>query len=118
VGELDDPGFTFADIQDPLYPGNAEDRHDTIITIYDGLTDASSYPSANTRGRIAEVHNKNMHSFYDYDAHGNVRELTQIIPLLNDSVISIQYDYDLISGNVNEFRYEPRELDQLTQRFV
>jgi RHS repeat-associated protein len=119
VGELINQTPTEDDIRDQSFPGYTESRQDTIITLYDDVNVPPTLPSAHTRGRVAKVDNGHMSSYYDYDAHGNVRELTQIVPLLDDDTISMEYDYDLISGNVKEFRYEPdQELDQLTQRFL
>lgn len=60
----------------------------------------------------------NYGTFYDYDIHGNVRTLIQHNKDLaaNPSTAPLQYkkmdyDYDLISGNVNEVAYQEGEAD-------
>ena len=45
-----------------------------------------------------------VHTYYSYDPHGNVKWLVQEIPGYGKACIG--YDYDLISGNVLQFRYE------------
>lgn len=51
---------------------------------------------------------------YSYDPLGNVHTLFQEFPLLavmQQDVKKVEYDYDLISGNVNEVRYQDGEAD-------
>ncbi|MBX2828551.1 MAG: hypothetical protein KTR22_10315 [Flavobacteriaceae bacterium] len=62
--------------------------------------------------------------FYDYDIHGNVKELVNYFtPLKPDNAIStrhlkrVTYDYDLISGNVNEVTYQKDMFDQFIHRY-
>ncbi|PAM93702.1 hypothetical protein B4N84_15610 [Flavobacterium sp. IR1] len=61
--------------------------------------------------------------FYDYDVHGNVKELIHDIndPSLKRMGVSrkkILYDYDLISGNVNKVTYQPKnEKEQFIHRY-
>ncbi|RUT67930.1 hypothetical protein D0817_23645, partial [Flavobacterium cupreum] len=61
---------------------------------------------------------------YDYDVHGNVKELihhtnnnTELRTLGLDRK-KVVYDYDLISGNVNQVTYQPnKEQDQFIHRY-
>ncbi|NHN27985.1 hypothetical protein FIA58_020085 [Flavobacterium jejuense] len=61
--------------------------------------------------------------FYDYDVHGNVKELVQRV---NDTELNeahrtkkIVYDYDLISGNVNSVTYQPdNKLEQFVHKYT
>ena len=61
---------------------------------------------------------------YDYDAHGNVKELiqhtnnnTRLTQLKQDRK-KVVYDYDLISGNVNKVTYQPDSTkDQFIHRY-
>ncbi|WP_422103845.1 polymorphic toxin-type HINT domain-containing protein [Winogradskyella sp.] len=70
--------------------------------------------------------------FYNYDVHGNVKELiTYITSLKIPNCIEdantldceahlrrIHYDYDLISGNVHEVKYQPNKPDQFLHRYA
>ena len=53
---------------------------------------------------------------YSYDIHGNVKEIVQTNSHLNDDGNYgnklMEYDYDLISGNVNEVVYQRGQLDE------
>jgi RHS repeat-associated protein len=62
--------------------------------------------------------------FYDYDVHGNVKELVHHInnnPKLTSmraDTKKVVYDYDLISGNVNKVTYQPNSpKDQFIHRY-
>ncbi|MES2812044.1 MAG: DUF6443 domain-containing protein, partial [Bacteroidota bacterium] len=65
--------------------------------------------------------------FYDYDIHGNVKQLVhhntapELVALASDSrrqdVKRIVYDYDLISGNVNKVTYQPNKPDQFIHKY-
>ena len=86
---------------------------------------ASNFFNGNTnnyRNRIASVQYfetdvpQATHStHYEYDIHGNVKTLVQDLELLEAK--KMEYDYDLISGNVNEVRYQPDEVDQFIHRY-
>ncbi|MEM7106684.1 MAG: hypothetical protein AAF519_00565, partial [Bacteroidota bacterium] len=55
------------------------------------------------------------YTVYSYDPHGNVEWLVQRVPGLEDKVI--QYDYDLISGNVLMVSYNPGNADQFYHKY-
>jgi RHS repeat-associated protein len=70
----------------------------TIEQTYDG--NASTYDHA---------------THYSYDVHGNVNQLVQDYPALSDlqqQYKKMAYTYDLISGNVNEVKYQEGAGDQ------
>ncbi|TWF40340.1 YD repeat-containing protein [Chitinophaga polysaccharea] len=61
-------------------------------------------------------------SFYSYDFHGNVDTLIQdykqgSMATMNNRFKKLQYNYDLISGKVNMFSYQPGQADALYQRY-
>ncbi|MFI0428878.1 polymorphic toxin type 43 domain-containing protein [Mariniflexile sp. HMF6888] len=63
--------------------------------------------------------------FYNYDIHGNVIELAQHNRLLakaDSNAFSglkhVQYEYDLISGNVNKVYYQKGEMDQFIHKYA
>ncbi|KGO78770.1 hypothetical protein Q763_16720, partial [Flavobacterium beibuense F44-8] len=114
-------------------------RNEVTRTIYDEPFSTTSilftdYSSNNTRNRVTavlyydEVTTTTVEEqyqngiFYDYDVHGNVKELISIVN--DDALISMQqhikkvkYDYDLISGNVNKVIYQSDEPDQFIHRY-
>lgn len=82
------------------------------------------------RGRVAsstfEMVDDNNSATYDYgthycyDQHGNVHTLLQENTSLADigqDFKRMEYTYDLMSGNVNEVRYQPGEADQFYHRY-
>lgn len=57
---------------------------------------------------------------YSYDIHGNVHTLIQEFPELaevNSQYKYVQYDYDLISGQVNQVAYQAGAADQFFHRY-
>ncbi|WP_157802164.1 RHS repeat-associated core domain-containing protein [Flavobacterium sp. 1] len=60
---------------------------------------------------------------YDYDVHGNVKELlhhtnnSKELNTINQQLKKVVYDYDLISGNVNKVTYQPAKTDQFIHRY-
>src|SRR5690554_5663662 len=59
-------------------------------------------------------------SHYSYDPHGNVVETLQDVPLMKpveQDIKSTQYDYDLISGNMNKVEYQKGEIDGFTHMY-
>ncbi len=102
----------------------------TITTYTTPLPGGGNYDhGAHARGRVVEVrHHSSIYAAsatrtpeittrYRYDAHGNVRALDHAIPALRGAPARVEYDYDLISGNVRELRYNPGEADGLAQRY-
>jgi YD repeat-containing protein len=61
-------------------------------------------------------------TFYDYDVHGNVKELIQDIQdanllALGQNIKKTKYEYDLVSGNVKEVAYQDEEEDQFVHQY-
>ena len=57
---------------------------------------------------------------YSYDIHGNVRQLVQDIPVLNPlgrRFTKLDYEYDLISGNVNRVWFQKGQAEQFGHRY-
>ncbi|MET0391615.1 MAG: choice-of-anchor L domain-containing protein [Chitinophagaceae bacterium] len=60
---------------------------------------------------------------YSYDIHGNVKSLIQDMPALASLATPqqykrIDYDYDLVSGNVNQVIYQANKPDQFMHRYA
>ncbi|WP_123955310.1 RHS repeat-associated core domain-containing protein [Flavobacterium cheongpyeongense] len=124
------------------YPYNIADETEQVTTtIYDSpVKDTqswfTSYGSDNSHKRVTAVLYYDTHTsaspvsgyangiFYDYDVHGNVKELVHHInnnpklTSMNNAVKKVVYDYDLISGNVNKVTYQPNNpKDQFIHRY-
>jgi RHS repeat-associated protein len=57
---------------------------------------------------------------YSYDIHGNVKEFIQDTPqldIVDQQDKSTQYEYELVSGNVNTVHYQKDQRDQLTHEY-
>ena len=91
-----------------------------------------SYSALNTRNRIVGliyqgVYNSSLSvydnaTFYDYDVHGNVKELIQVnvdqaLLDYNHHIKHVNYEYDLVSGNVNRVVYQKGFEDQFIHRY-
>lgn len=124
------------------FPSNITSLNRTEVTrtFYDGLSisgfdpndEFQDYEEFNTRNRITGVLYFDTYSnaaiayqsgtFYDYDVHGNVKELVQdnrntdLVDLDQNKKKTI-YDYDLVSGNVKEVAYQNGEEDQFVHRY-
>lgn len=70
------------------------------------------------QNRVSYTENyKGIKTFYSYDPHGNVTRLSHDLndPLMDD--VLIEYEYDLISGNVLSVHYQPGQRDEFTHRY-
>ena len=125
-------------------------KEEVTITVYDELngispTEFEDYAFDNTRNRITGVKyfdfvvngitdisvGYNNATFYNYDVHGNVKEVIQVnndLELLefngstgaviaNNHIKKTKYEYDLVSGNVKEVAYQKDEADQFVHRY-
>ncbi len=109
-------------------------RSEVTKTFYD-VPLLTSVPNPNfaqqrLRNRIAAVTYDNSYqtnpltyqtaTHYSYDIHGNVKALLQNITELasfNRTYISINYEYDLISANVNKVVYQKDYPEQFAHRY-
>ena len=89
-----------------IAPNYATLRNRIASTTYEDITD-DSYNNA--------VH-------YEYDIHGNVKRMVYDNPELaafgvDERYKTTQYKYDLLTGKVNEVKYQAGKKDQLTHRY-
>ncbi|UUC46490.1 thrombospondin type 3 repeat-containing protein [Flavobacterium cerinum] len=73
-------------------------------------------------GEVVAYDGYNNAILYDYDVHGNVKELIYHINkndlrTRNQDIKKIVYNYDLISGNVNNVIYQPNKKDQFIHKY-
>ncbi len=113
------------DIDFPALNGGSVLPFGRTQTFYNTPDDNNADPNfvqTNLRGRVAETSNENMQTKYSYDEHGNVKELRHYYDALNinnqlNHDTQIEYDYDLISGNVKEVAFQKGQIDQFTHRY-
>ena len=103
-------------------------------TFYDlnPLADAGVIGQDNLRNRVAAVAyyadytgDDNAYQnaiFYSYDIHGNVKQMATVIndaylKTIEQHVKVVDYDYDLISGNVNTVTYQKDKRDQFIHKY-
>ncbi|MEM7163394.1 MAG: AHH domain-containing protein, partial [Bacteroidota bacterium] len=65
--------------------------------------------------RLGDNGEDDITTVYSYDAHGNVDKLYQIIPAIG--IKCMQYEYDLVSGNVLKVAYQKGERDQFFHKY-
>lgn len=92
--------------------------HFTINNAYSrGRVVASSLEDVNDANDVTYNHA----TYYSYDVHGNVKELLQHNPSLNiftnQEFKLTKYNYDLVSGKVNNVIYQPGMPDQFYHKY-
>lgn len=97
-------------------------RSEITTTYYDQAGEGVQMVLNNTRNSVAQVVKKEfqddpLSNFYafSYSKQGVLTDLEQQIPGLGKKHVS--YDYDMISGNVNEVTYQKGEADQIIHRY-
>lgn len=111
----------------PLF-SKTEQVTKTTYSTASALAGAEGFTQNNTRNRVTSVIyledsnsglDCNNAIFYDYDIHGNVKNMAYYIYLDETSKIikTTAYEYDLISGNVNQVTYQKGEADQFMHRY-
>jgi RHS repeat-associated protein len=117
-----------------LWIANGTEREQVTRTFYDEpITTIPDFSQDNLRNRVAtvtfqevydtdeEVYNHASH--YSYDIAGNVKSMVQDNQLLSTIVTDqrykrLDYNYDLISGKVNEVRYQKGKADEWNHRYT
>jgi len=57
----------------------------------------------NVRNRVEKTWNDHVTTYYSYDMHGNVKRLIHDMDEIGVKILD--YEYDLVSGNVNQVKY-------------
>jgi hypothetical protein len=111
-------------------------KTEVISTYYDAPLNTAvssqfgSNGQQNLRNRVASVtyentfdNNYNTYNYathYTYDEHGNVGRIIQDIPALSPvgkQFYTLDYEYDLISGNVNKVTYQKEAKDMFIHKY-
>ncbi|AXT18305.1 hypothetical protein D1817_00010 [Flavobacteriaceae bacterium] len=112
------------------------------VSIFETVQSLDDLTLTNSRNRVTAVYYYNNVTtstnqidfdnamYYNYDIHGNVNEFVQhhrvsfVDPIdedfttsLYDGIKRIQYEYDLISGNVNKVYYQKGKIDQFIHKY-
>ncbi len=144
AGEVNDVNANFNTIQS-LFAGNSSyftpdawavyiggyGRINIVMTTYDVPASASIAQyfvngQNNLRNRVSAVqywptgNNYDFATYFSYDIHGNVVQLVQENPGLIglwEHIKTIEYEYDLVSGNVNRVIYQRGKDDQVTHKY-
>ncbi len=97
---------------------------DRVLTTYSD-TDDMDFDEGLGRNRVVQLERYNgpdennnidiVKTQYQYDSHGNVRALKQTIPNLPSKILD--YDFDLISGNMHGVAYNKGKDDQVFFRY-
>ncbi|MCG3167821.1 MAG: hypothetical protein POELPBGB_03616 [Bacteroidia bacterium] len=116
------------------YSGTGEpDATEIVVTVYDEpVLNIPGFVQENLRGRVSSVVRNEMgfnfpdvrYDFatnYSYDIHGNVKTIVHDIPVLipfGNRYFRIDYEYDLVSGNVKQVWYQRGKADQFTHKYT
>lgn len=112
---------------------SASGRDEVTITHYDKVISGlsiSGFTQDNLRNRVASITYMEVYSanpliysnaiHYSYDIHGSIKSLVQDVPQLssyNRQYLRMDYEYDLISGNLNAFHYQDGKRDQWHHKY-
>jgi len=97
------------------FPDNTHTLSEQTITVYDNAVGTGSLTQENLRSRVTTTYNDEIATHYTYDVHGNVKSMQHQIKQFG--VAQIDYDYDLITGNVNEVAFQKGTKDQFFHRY-
>jgi len=114
--------------------GDSSTRTEVTQTFYDAQFSGISYLEINQLNMVKRVASVTYEDVYDgeddsyqsathysYDVHGNVDHMVQEVPALaavDNQYKHIYYDYDLVSGKVNQVDYNPGFRDEYHHRYV
>jgi hypothetical protein len=126
LGSINDNSYPVATVSVPTY--------DVVKTIYHKqtltLNTALGWNPKDLNNRIAVRMSYDIYKgvdanydnavFYDYNIHGNVKQLLTDIPLmgLNNRYKTTEYQYDVYSGKILKLMYQKEKEDQLLCRYV
>lgn len=127
-------GPTLDDVKFAAWLANGT-KTEVTSTFYDTPKYLGSFPvfvQQNLRKRVSATYldndgnsanGYNHATFYSYDIHGNVKSILQENPQLygvdgnGNPYRRIDYDYDLISGNVKQISYQKGEIDAFYHKY-
>lgn len=103
-------------------PHNLQNRMASVLYIEEPINGSpfalSSSPSTQLPAYLSAYHNA---THYSYDIHGNVKKVIQDIPSLkraNKQYFTTEYEYDLLTKNINQVSYQAGSWDQYYHRYT
>jgi RHS repeat-associated protein len=118
VGRLENYVVDPIDLNKISFPSSANQTlSEQTNTEYDkaSIFGTLTQNESNLRSRVSRVYNEHIATYYDYDIHGNVKKMQHQIE--DFGAIEIDYDYDLITGNVNEVGYQRGTAEEYFHRY-
>jgi RHS repeat-associated protein len=129
VGGMPPTGPFWNAVNDPLFPGTVNGTQ--VRKMYFDAPMAGLGLTQNyVRGRVSSMTYEDVEdasdltyqsgTHYSYDVAGNISRLVQDYPELafcNNRFKNIDYDYDLISGNVNKVKYQAGQFDEYYHKY-
>ncbi|UTW67900.1 hypothetical protein KFE94_07240 [bacterium SCSIO 12643] len=97
-----DPSLSGYTTSEEVYTQYGKSRNSTadITNQTGGVT---SIALENVRNRVEKTWNDHVTTYYSYDMHGNVKKLIHDMDEIGVKILD--YEYDLVSGNVNQVKY-------------
>ena len=100
------------------------DKTEFVKSVYNDKVDGITYQDESQRflrNRISHVYNKDkngttINTYYSYDPHGNVAWCVQELPDIGKTTVA--YDYDLVSGNVNEAIFNEGQIAEYHHKYT
>ena len=113
--------LTEADLNNQFWPNfQGMTKSERTYTVYDQKANVQfigNKPQRYLQNRVSYVYNdNNVYSYYSYDVHGNVEWMIQELPELGKQFIA--YDYDILTGNVNQVSYNKGRADQFFHKYT
>jgi len=107
------------------FPTNDSDKEYVTYTVYSQAGQADYYgnPQRNLLNKVSytyvdkdpDVPNDETYTYYSYDPHGNVEWLIQDVAGFMPTYVA--YEYDLVSGNVLQVKYNENRVDRFFHRY-
>ena len=117
IEQVDTNAFA-ANVEDNTFPTFGTQRTYTVYTQSSGLQYLDGSFQQNLRNQVSYTYtDAGTRTHYSYDLHGNIEWLAQELPGF-PRINYIKYDYDLISGNINELHYNEGRADQFHHRYT
>lgn len=115
-------------VNDQAFPNDFSLKREDITTVYSDYSEPSEisrrqeylqnrvsftrFSQRNDDGTVTDYAS----TYYSYDPHGNVKWLAQHVPGLG--LKYVDYEYDLISRNVRQIKYNDGQPDQFYHRYA